>query len=346
VSREWDDAATQAAIEVANHVVANLDALSRSRAGDADRAERVRAFCRQFVETAFRRPLTADEKRIFVDERLRDGNHVAADVKRIVLLALKSPRFAYPGLGGGKGDAFESASRLSFALWDSLPDLELFKSAAEGRLQTRGQVAEQANRLLADARARAKVHDFLQQWLQMNHAEDLSKDAALYPGFTPEIIADLRTSLNLFLEDAVWNGKSGFRDLLLSEHLYLNDRLAEFYGAEVESGGDFQKVPFDARQRSGVVTHPYLLAAFSYPKSSSPIHRGVFLTRNVVGRALKPPQVAVEFKENDFPPHLTMREKVEELTRSAACQTCHSVINPLGFTRTIRRGRPLSHRGK
>jgi hypothetical protein len=81
-----------------------------------------------------------------------------------------------------------------------------------------------------------------------------------------------------------------------------------------------------------VLTHPYLLAAFSYQKSSSPIHRGVFLTRNIMGRALKPPPMAQVFKEADFAPNLTMREKVAELTRPQACQTCHSVINPLGFS--------------
>src|SRR5207248_6148443 len=85
-------------------------------------------------------------------------------------------------------------------------------------------------------------------------------------------------------------------------------------------------------QRSGVLTHPYLLAAFSYQKFTSPIHRGVFLTRNIVGRALKPPPMAMTFKDADFAPNLTMREKISQLTRPQACQACHSVINPLGFT--------------
>ena len=95
---------------------------------------------------------------------------------------------------------------------------------------------------------------------------------------------------------------------------------------------DFVKVAFDPKQRSGVVTHPYLLAEFSYQKLTSPIHRGVFLTRNIVGRALRPPPMAMTFKDADFAPNLTMREKVSELTRPQACQTCHSVINPLGFS--------------
>jgi hypothetical protein len=186
--------------------------------------------------------------------------------------------------------------------------------------------------MLADLRAHSKMRYFLQQWLQMNQREDLSKDAALFPGFTPEIIADLRVSLNLFLDDAVWNGSSDYRTLLLANYLFLDARLARFYGVTAPAGEDFQKVTCDPKQRCGVITHPFLLSEFSYQKSTSPIHRGVFLTRNIVGRALKPPPMAQTFKDADFAPNLTMREKVAQMTRPQACQSCHSVINPLGFS--------------
>jgi hypothetical protein len=217
-------------------------------------------------------------------------------------------------------------------LWDSLPNAELWKLAAEGGLHTREQITQQTRRMLDDPRARAKVQSFLHQWVQINHVEDFTKDAALYPGFTPEIVADLRTSLNLFLEDAVWNDSSDYRTLLLADYIFLNNRLAQFYGVSTNETDTFAKVNFDPKQRCGVLTHPYLLAAFSYQKATSPIHRGVFLTRNIVGRALKPPPMAVAFKDSDFAPNLTMREKIAELTRPQACQTCHSVINPLGFS--------------
>jgi len=95
---------------------------------------------------------------------------------------------------------------------------------------------------------------------------------------------------------------------------------------------DFVKVTLDPGQRAGVLTHPYLLSTFAYQKQSSPIHRGVFLTRNIVGRALKPPPMAQTFDDATFAPNLTMREKVAQLTRAQACQGCHSVINPLGFS--------------
>lgn len=332
VSKAWDEAATQAAIETANHVERELDRLSRSRPRDTNRVDRLKAFSEAFVTAAFRRPLTPEQKRLHVDAQFKSAAKPEDAVKRVVLLALKSPRFLYLGLDAAKPDDYEVASRLSFALWDSMPDRDLKRLAAEGKLRTPEAVTTQARRLLADPRARAKMRGFLHHWLQVNHVEDLSKDSALYPGFTPDIVSDLRASLDYFLDDVVWQPSSDYRRLLLEDDLWVNERLARFYGVQAKAADDFVKVTLDPKQRSGVITHPYLLAAFAYPKSSSPIHRGVFLTRNIVGRALRPPPVAVAFKDADFNPNLTMREKVAELTRPQACQSCHSVINPLGFS--------------
>ncbi len=331
ISKAWDEAATHAAIEVANYVSKNLDRLSRTKASDTNRLAAVQLFCADFVSAAFRRPLTAEQKRIYISAHFKNAKMEDA-VKRVTLLALKSPHFLYLGLDNARPDDYEVASRLSFGLWDSLPDRHLMKLAAQGGLHTGEQVSEPAQRMLADPRAHAKMLYFLQQWLQMNRVEDLSKDTTLFPDFTAEIIADLRTSLNLFLQDAVWNGASDYRNLLRADHLFLNNRLARFYGVSTNAMDNFVKVRFDAKQRSGVITHPYLLAEFSYPRSTSPIHRGVFLTRNIVGRTLKPPPMAQTFKDADFAPNLTMREKIVELTRPQACQSCHSVINPLGFS--------------
>ena len=332
VSREWDAAVTQAAIEIANHVVRNLDRLSRSKSDDSDRRIKVETFCQEFVAAAFRRPSDEAVRRSHVSLQFQGGRKLDDAVRRVVLLTIKSPRFLYLGLGEGQSGDYEVASRLSYGLWDSLPDKPLLKAASEGALQGRESVIRQAHRMLADPRTHSKVQAFLHHWLQMGHIDDLSKDPQLYPGFSPEIIADLRTSLNLSLEDAVWSEASDYRTLLLTESLYMNDRLARFYGAQTSSTDDFLKVKFDPKERSGVITHPYLMAAFSYPKSTSPIHRGVFLTRHIVGRALRPPPMAVVFKDSDFLPSLTMREKITELTRPQACQSCHAVINPLGFS--------------
>jgi cytochrome c553 len=331
ISKEWDEAVTHSAIEVATFVQKNLDRLSRSKASDKDRAAKLEAFCAEFVARAFRRPLSDEQKNLFVTLPLRSATKPEDGVKRVVLLTLKSPRFLYLGLEGAQPDDFAIAERLAFGLWDSLPDTALLKAAADGQLRTREQVSAQARRMLADNRARGKMQYFLHRWLQMNHIEDLTKDPSVFPGFTPEIIADLRTSLNLFLDDVVWSEASDYRRLVLEDDFFVNGRLAKFYGVTANATEDFVRVQLDPKQRSGVITHPYLLAAFSYNKSSSPIHRGVFLTRNIVGRALRPPPMAIAFKDGDFKPGMTMREKITELTRPQACQSCHSVINPLGF---------------
>jgi hypothetical protein len=335
VSKAWDEAATQAAGEVAAYVVKNLDRLSKSTASDTNRAEMVESLCRNFVEAAFRHPLTEEQRRLFVSVHFASAPKLEDAVNRVVLLALKSPRFLYLGLDNSKPDDFAAAERLALGLWDSLPDDELRKLAAQGELHTREQVTQQARRMLGDARARDKMQYFFQHWLQMNRVDDLSKDPEVYPGFSQEIVSDLRASLFRFLDDVVWSGSSDYRRLLLDENLFVNDRLAQFYGIQIppsETPDDFVKVELDPKQRSGVVTHPYLLAEFSYQKSSSPIHRGVFLTRNIVGRVLKPPPMAQEFKDANFATNLTMREKIVELTKPASCQSCHSVINPLGFS--------------
>jgi hypothetical protein len=330
VSREWDSATTDAALETADYVGTHLAELSGARDG-ADRGKQLRDFCRRFVETAFRRPLTDEQKAFFVDHQFDRAPDPETAVKRVVLLSLSSPRFLYREPDGGR-DGYDVASRLSFGLWDSLPDAELLQAAAAGRLATREQVAKQAERMLGDLRARAKVRDFLLQYLKMDQAPDLTKDPKRFPGFDRSVITDLRTSLELFLEDVVWGPSSDFRLLLLSDSLYLDGRLAGFYGAELPGDAPFQKVYLEPKERAGVLTHPYLLAAFAYTESTSPIHRGVFLARNVLGLSLRPPPAAFAPLPPSLHPGLTTRERVALQTRPESCQTCHGMINPLGFT--------------
>ncbi|MSU50378.1 MAG: DUF1592 domain-containing protein [Opitutus sp.] len=351
VSKAWDEATTSAAFEVANHVVKRIDRLAGTRPGEAARTQTIEAFAAKFVAAAYRRPLAADETQRTVTDLIRAAPDIENGVRRVVLFALKSPQFLYVELPAGKPDDARVASRLAFALWDSAPDRPLAQAAVDGRLHSRAEVAVQANRLLADPRAQAKLREFFQQWLQLRYVEDLAKDATLFPDFTPEVVDDLRASLGLFVDGVVWSETSDFRELLRADYLFANERLAKFYGLPPPAPGEFGRVAAPAGQRSGVLTHPYLLAALSYKNSSSPIHRGVFLTRSIVGRALKPPPMAQTFDEASFEHGMTMREKVVRLTRSENCQGCHAVINPLGFSlewydavgrfRTEESGRPI-----
>jgi hypothetical protein len=144
-------------------------------------------------------------------------------------------------------------------------------------------------------------------------------------------VSDLRTSLELTIEDLLASDAADFRKLLLGESMFLNGQLAKVYKAEVPDGADYQQVTFSKDVRAGIVSHPYLLASFAYTGTSSPIHRGVFITRSLLGRTLHPPPESVAPLAPDLHPDLTTRERVTIQTQPESCQTCHSMINPLGF---------------
>jgi hypothetical protein len=278
--------------------------------------------------------LSEEQQRLYIGRQFEEAPDPQAAVKRCVLLTLKSPRFLYRELAGAN-DAFDVASRLSFGLWDSLPDKQLADAAIVGELATPEQVAAHAERMLADPRTRFKLREFLLAWLKVDQVPDLSKDPERFPEFNAELAADLRTSLDLLLDDVVWSEASDFRQLLLADYVYLNGRLAQFYGAELPADAPFQKVLLEADRRAGVLTHPYLLADFAYTATSSPIHRGVFIARSLLGRSLRPPPEAVSPLAPDLHAELTTRERVALQTSPQMCQNCHAMINPLGF--------PLEH---
>lgn len=330
ISREWHDATTKAALLAAAEVSAKLKPMMGSLKLEGDEAKKMKEFAAVFAERAFRRPLSAELRERYVDGMFAEGVAPEVAVKRVVLAVLKSPRFLYPELG--EDDDFGVAARLALNLWDSIPDATLFDAAKRGELNQPEQVRAQAERMAQDPRAKAKLASFFRDWLGEDEVAEVTKDARLFPGFDAAVVADLRWSLDRFVEEVVWSEKSDFRELLLADYLYVNPRLAKYYGMTSPVEDAFQRVFFEPSQRAGIFTHPFLLSAFSYHKSSSPIHRGVFLTRNVLGRMLKQPNVAVEFKDEHFDPSLTMREKVTTLTKKEACMGCHAMINPVGFS--------------
>ena len=114
----------------------------------------------------------------------------------------------------------------------------------------------------------------------------------------------------------------------------MNETIANLYLQQKtnQTPDEFTLVSFEPELRGGVMTHPYLMSSLAYHRLSSPIHRGIFVSRRLLNRTLKPPPQATEFKDGDFDPHLTTREKVALLTKPEACMTCHTIINPLGFT--------------
>jgi hypothetical protein len=336
VSKEWDAATTSAAIEVAAKVFVDLDRLSGSKPGKDDRSDRLRSFCERLVAHALRRPLSEEQKQLYINSQFDKAKDEETAVRRIVMLALKSPRFLYREIDG-KNDTFTIASRLSFALWDCPPDLKLWNGAKGNSLDHRDQVARTAARMVDDPRSRTKLREFFHYWLKLDHLIDISKDAEQFPGFDLALQSDLQTSLELTIDDFVSRKKSDFRDLFLDNELFLNEHLAAFYKAELppdapfQPGTSFQKVAFEPDARSGILSHPFLMSGFAYHDLSSPIHRGVFISRSILGRLLKPPAEAITPVPPNLHPNLTTRQRVALQTNSVACRSCHEMINPLGF---------------
>ncbi len=332
VSKAWDEATTEGAIEVASYVTDHLEQLAHANAENAKSQPKLRDFCVRFAELAFRRPLAAEQKKLYVDRQFAKVADPISAIKRVVLLVLKSPRFLYREVGGTPGNEFDTASRLSFGLWDSLPDKPLETAATEGKLATHEEITRQLQRMLPDMRTRSKLREFFLSWLKISQPRDLSKDPKLYPEFTADVISDLRTSIELSIDDMLNSGSADYRQFILSDAIYLNGRLAKVYGAKLPDKASFEKVDFEPEHRAGVLSHPYLLASLAYTNASSPIHRGVFLTRNVLGRVLRPPPKSVAPLPPDLHAGLTTRERVALQTQPEACQGCHGMINPLGFT--------------
>lgn len=337
ISKEWFDAASNVAIETAGHVLEQIDRLAGVKRDDAERGTKLQQFATTFAQRAFRRPLSDDLKTLVVTRPFADAPDLDAALTRSLYLTLTSPQFLFRSLPDEslQGDAYDVAARISFGLSDSLPDDTLLKAAAADALQKDDQITAQVRRLIRDPRCHAKLHDFVVKWLGVDQPADLIKDVSQFPEFTADVAASLRTSLHLqvdaFLADVSAGRSADFRRLFTTEDVFLNHTLGEFYGVEVPRTRGYRPVRLDEGLRAGVLTHPYLLSLLAYTDDTSPIHRGVFLVRSMLGNVLKPPPEAVAPLAADLHPDLTTRERVILQTEPVGCQSCHAIINPLGF---------------
>lgn len=368
ISKAWEQATTMGAIEVADGIVKRLPELAgfnRDAPLDQQR-EKAKTFATNFVKRALRRPLSEQEQKQWIDRHFENDAAIEIAIKRVVILTLKSPSFLYVDRTRDTNDPYQIAARLSFGLWDSIPDEQLLQKAASGELKKQDVQREQIERMLRDQRAKNKLRAFVHHWLGTRHAIGLSKSKELYPDFDAQTLADLQTSLDLFIDDVLDSPKPDFRLFLNVDYLYLNERLAKLYGYDLTgssiAGTDssveasFYKVKMDPQQRVGVLSHPLILAMYSYHNASSPIHRGVFMTRHVLGRRLKAPPAAVSPFSEDLHPSLTTRERTVLQTQAATCQSCHDMINNLGFSlesfdaigrfRADEKGKPVDDRGE
>ena len=335
ISEQWDRATTEAAVEAANWIANRLWRLARTKENAGDRLKKVKRFCHEFVQRAFVSQLSEEEKKFFVDQHFDNELSITDQVKRVVILTLKSPRFLYPAVPT-RDKHFRRAERMAMVMFDSVPGKGLLKKAAKKELYNDGVFMGEIYRMVNDYRSRQKLKNFFHSWLKTHHAADATKDETAFPEFNQELLQDLQHSLDMYLDQVAWSDESDFRELFLADYLYANRAIAKFYGLQLpeeELGeNEFVKVSVDKGQRSGVLTHPLMMTGLAYHKDSSPVHRGVFVARSLLGRRLRRPPDDVEPLTEAFNPKMTTRERVEHQTKDAACMNCHSVINPLGFS--------------
>ncbi len=340
VNRQWDESTTAAALEFSevafNELWPHYRRQHRSEP-DGDRAK-LGEFLSEIVETAFRRPLSADLRERYIDAQLSQEPDDAEAVKRVLLLALKSPRFLYPGINEDMTVSEQVASQIALVMFDSIPvDQQLVEGGRKGRFTTEQSVREVAERFVDDYRVRAKTRELLEGWLNLSHFGEIGKDAERFAGFDAALVSDLKASLEVFLDSVVWSDQSDFRQFFLSDSSYTTPKVSNFYGGQWLPSEEFTKAQSIAPTvksdlHAGLLTHPYLMSGLAYYDATSPIHRGVFLFRYMLGRVLKPPAEAFTPLSPDLHPDLTTRERVNLQTSPESCQVCHKKINGLGFT--------------
>jgi Protein of unknown function (DUF1592)/Protein of unknown function (DUF1588)/Protein of unknown function (DUF1587)/Protein of unknown function (DUF1595)/Protein of unknown function (DUF1585)/Planctomycete cytochrome C len=324
-------------------------AASVQAAQSAARPKRVED-CLEFAARAWRRPLTEREKqslRGFYDQTLTADPDPRKAVRALLARILVSPAFLYrvespSGAGAGMKPLsdWEMASRLSFFLWSSIPDDELRRAAGAGELSDPAHLRTQVKRMLADPKARRLATEFFGQWLGFYHFDQhRGVDTGRFPEFTEEVRASMYDEAISFFEYIVRKDRP-VREILNADYDFLNKPLAKFYGVskEVKSGGPVELVEgANAFNRGGALRLGALLTAFSAPLRTSPVKRGDWVLRRLLGEFVPPPPAdagSIPADDKLFG-GLTLREKLEAHKRNATCANCHLRIDPLGF--------PLEH---
>ncbi len=314
--------------------------------GCSDSETCAREFVVSFGRRAFRRPLTDAEVDQFMalyatgDGLYESGSPFEQGIAILIEGFLQSPSFLYRvELSAPQADQptvalddYEIASRLSYMLWNSVPDEALLDAAEAGELSDPEGIEMHARRLLADPRAVDPVEDFHDQWLQLSHVEDLAKDPDAFPMFDEGVATSMREETLQFVRSVIYDNDGSFTDLLTSTSTFVNDDLARIYGLEGSFGETLQPVELDPAQRAGMLTQPGFLAANAYFAETSPIHRGVFVQRQVMCTEIPDPPGDADL---DLPPSegelVTTRDRVTSHTSPEYCATCHTLINDPGF---------------
>jgi hypothetical protein len=334
-------------IDPAERSLANVESRKRILActpgADGSVSECATRILARIATRAFRRPLEPDEIKPYVELTVDAAKIDPFDraIHTGLTAILVSPQFLFrienqkrPGEGTGPVaiGAFELASRLSYFLWSSMPDDELFRLASDGSLLKQDVLEAQVRRMLRDAKSQALVTNFAAQWLNLTQLDTVSPSRRVFEAFDKELRADMRRETELFVESIVHEDRS-ILELLNGKYTFLNERLAKLYGIPKIEGDQFRLVSLDGYPRAGVLTQPSILTLTSQPTRTSPVKRGKWILETLLGSAPPPPPANVpELSATQTTnPKASLREQLALHRQSAKCASCHKVMDPLGF---------------
>jgi hypothetical protein len=246
----------------------------------------------------------------------------------VVETMLQSPHFLFHLAQG----AYGVAGRLSYFLWDTLPDEELFRAARDGELDTRAGVEKQVSRMLRDSRAQDALDEFLAQWMRFDRLRNAIRDRRLFPEFTSELVGAMTEETRRLFRSLVWEDRD-FREFFTASYAYLSPELAKLYGVPAPSE-PWGRVEFaHDSERAGVLGQATFLALTSKPADTSPTERGLFVREHFLCQVVPPPPAGVN---TTLPPvtdekPMTTRQRLQIHLSNPACSGCHSLVDPVGF---------------
>ncbi len=313
-------------------------------AGREDYETCARKILASFLPRAYRRPVEEAEldRLIALFGRSVEGKDSFATAISVALKAsLSSPHFLFKvetqGAPAGSDEAsplsdYELASRLSYFLWSSMPDAELFALAEAGQLSRPDVLKAQALRLLADSRSKTFVESFAGQWLQTRRLPGLSPDPSRFPGVDADLLLAMERETLLYFE-AIAREDRSILEFIDSDFTFVNGRLARHYGIDGVDGGQFQRVSLADSERGGVLTQASILTLTSNPTRTSPVKRGLWILEQILDDPPPPPPPNVEQLSEEPEAILSgsLRQRMEKHRTSPSCSVCHERMDAIGF---------------
>jgi hypothetical protein len=282
---------------------------------------------RTFATRAFRRPTSVGELAPYLRFMADDKS----DPKRAYQAILCSPRFAYFSELPGKLDHYAVASRLSYFLWNSMPDKALLKLAEQEKLHDKDVLAEQVKRMLADSKSESFIDTFVWQWLKLQNMADMPAQKEKFPKYYADKLGPaMIQETKMFFKHVLVENKP-ITDFLDSDYTFVNGVLAKHYGIEGVSGGGFEKVSLkDKPMRGGLLGQAAILATTTDGMTTTPIYRGKWVMTVIFGKKLRsPPEDIPDLP--DVKGAKTIRERLRNHRTLKQCAVCHVKIDPLGY---------------